>query len=102
MDRDTYARSPVTPEEHVAFLHCWVCRNLLCTPAVQVTREYLQIAVSLASGPLLSLAPCVLDHIYRGLCEMSRFKDNKGGPLWVQQMWLLDSFPELITAAHKS
>ena len=62
---------PVTPEEHVAFLHCWVCRNLLCTSAVQVTREYLQIAVSLASGRLLPLAPCVLGHIYRGLYEMS-------------------------------
>ncbi|KAF8389670.1 hypothetical protein HHK36_024189 [Tetracentron sinense] len=43
----------------------WICRFLFCTSSGQMTKEYSQIAIALAFGRQLALAPAVLNQLYR-------------------------------------
>lgn len=55
--------------EKIAFYLFWVCKFLLDVPGFKITRKYLPLAVCLAQGKIMALAPLFLrlftnDYIY--------------------------------------
>ncbi|KAJ4844387.1 hypothetical protein Tsubulata_002339 [Turnera subulata] len=76
------------------FLFCSRCRE--CTLRfVPLVRQLLEMSQPVALGPL------VLAAIYRGLFELTQETPGKlqrlaSGPLWLVQIWLVASLPELV------
>ncbi|KAL6205192.1 hypothetical protein ACLB2K_022454 [Fragaria x ananassa] len=86
----------VTDEEHVAFLHYWLCRYLLCSPSFKIIKANLPLAVALSRGESYALGPVVLAYLYRGINDLLHSQLNTtGGPLWILQLWLHAYFPEM-------
>ncbi|KAK4715256.1 hypothetical protein R3W88_013594 [Solanum pinnatisectum] len=59
-------REDITEEEHLAFLNMWLCKFVFCIGSSMVAKEYNNLAIALASGRKVSLAPFILSHLYRG------------------------------------
>ncbi|GJS31739.1 aminotransferase-like mobile domain-containing protein [Tanacetum coccineum] len=90
--------------EHEAFLALWLSRYVFPSSNDVVVRNVCHIAVSLARGNRLALAPAVLASIYRDL----GFLRNKIGvdhsdetnvvvwaPFQLLQVWILERFPKI-------
>ncbi|XP_059636069.1 uncharacterized protein LOC132278285 [Cornus florida] len=86
----------VDEQEHIGFLLLWLCRYLLCAPAIQITKDLTQLAIALLKGKPMALAPFLLASLYRGLSDLitSNFSRSEG-PFWLYQFWLHAYFPEL-------
>ncbi|XP_058218941.1 uncharacterized protein LOC131329670 isoform X2 [Rhododendron vialii] len=98
---DTYfmPRASATPSlnEKIAFYLFWICRFLLAVPGFRVTKEYLNLAICLAQGKKLALAPFVLGTLYKGMFTFvdKKIADSCGGPFWIFQAWLYAYFPQI-------
>ncbi|XP_059637842.1 uncharacterized protein LOC132279816 [Cornus florida] len=87
---------PVTLTEHIAFLIYWLNKCMFRGPAGAITKDFTQVAIALASGQKLALAPLVLSHLYRAIHDFIAVNFATGaGPLWLLQFWLQAYFPEL-------
>ncbi|XP_059650274.1 uncharacterized protein LOC132296045 [Cornus florida] len=86
----------VDKQEHIGFLLLWLCRHLLCAPAIQITKDLTQLAIALSKCKAMALAPFLLVSLYRGISDLivSNFS-RSGGPFWLYQFWLHAYFPEL-------
>lgn len=88
-------REDVTEEEHLAFLNMWLCKFVFCIGSRIVAEEYDRLAIALASGRKVALAPFILSHLYRGCRSVvTRGFSNAGGPFWILQLWLQSYFPQ--------
>ncbi|CAL5328053.1 unnamed protein product [Camellia sinensis] len=86
----------VTEDEHVRFLVMWLNKFLFCNASHKITKDYTGLAISLAAGRKLALAPLVLSHLYRVLAEfLNRKFLNTDGPFWLLHLWLQAYFPEI-------
>ncbi|KAM1757733.1 hypothetical protein ACFX11_006953 [Malus domestica] len=93
----------VTDEEHVAFLHYWLCRYLLCSRSFKIVTSNLPLAVALSRGEPYALGPLVLAYLYRGIKDLLDSElGAAGGPIWILQLWLHTYFPKELeaTASH--
>lgn len=83
--------------EKISFYLFWICKFLLAIPGLRVTREYINLAVCLAQGKKLALAPLVLGTLYKGMFTFvdKKVSDACGGPLWIFQAWLYAYFPQI-------
>lgn len=88
-------KGDVTENEHISFLIMWLCKYVFCNGSGRVTKECSELAIALAEGRKLALAPFVLSHLYRGCRDLvlRRF-GCAGGPFWILQLWLQSYFPE--------
>ncbi|XP_071907005.1 uncharacterized protein [Coffea arabica] len=88
--------SPVTDEEHLAFLVYWLNKIIFCSPDNKISKELQKVAFALHAGISVNIPVLVLSHLYRGIYELisKQFK-AAGGPLWILQLWLKSYFPEL-------
>ena len=90
-------KGEVTDDEHVAFLIYWLDKLIFCNSLVVITKEHtnLALALALAEGKPIPLAPIVWSLLVRGLHDyfLSNFRSNPSGPLWLIQLWLLSYFP---------
>ncbi|XP_059306582.1 uncharacterized protein LOC132058031 [Lycium ferocissimum] len=88
-------KKDVTEDEHIFFLIMWLCKYVFCNGSLRVTKECSQLAVALASGRKLALAPFELSHLYRGCRDLvTREFGRSRGPFWILQLWLQSYFPE--------
>ena len=89
--------------EHIAFLALWLSRFvLLAPPARTIGHHVISIAVRLARGARISLAPAVLASLYRDLRKMKDYLgiDRKPdtpplivwAPLHILQLWIWERF----------
>ncbi|KAK4716015.1 hypothetical protein R3W88_014353 [Solanum pinnatisectum] len=63
--------------------------------SLRVTMEYSKLAIALAWGRKIALAPFVLSHLYRGCRNLvTREFGTAGGPFWILQLWLQFYFLE--------
>ncbi|XP_028083050.1 uncharacterized protein LOC114284348 isoform X3 [Camellia sinensis] len=86
----------VTEDEHVRFLVMWLNKFLFCNASHKITKDYTELAIALAAGRKLALAPLVLFHLYRVLAEfLNRKFLNTDGPFWLLHLWLQAYFPEI-------
>ncbi|KAB2606390.1 hypothetical protein D8674_006107 [Pyrus ussuriensis x Pyrus communis] len=86
----------VTDEEHVAFLHYWLCRYLLCSRSFKIVTSNLPLAVALSRGEPYALGPLVLAYLYRGIKDLLDSElGASGGPIWILQLWLHTYFPKV-------
>ncbi|KAM1342618.1 hypothetical protein ACFX2F_006922 [Malus domestica] len=86
----------VTDEEHVAFLHYWLCRYLLCSRSFKIVTSNLPLAVALSRGEPYALGPLVLAYLYRGIKDLLDSElGAAGGPIWILQLWLHTYFPKV-------
>ncbi|KAI3753901.1 hypothetical protein L2E82_25966 [Cichorium intybus] len=89
--------------EHEAFLVLWLSRFVFPSSYTTVVRNVFPIAVHLARGIRLALAPAVLASIYRDLsmlkAELTEHKDDTSitiwAPLQLVQIWIWERFPKL-------
>jgi hypothetical protein len=95
--------------EHGTFLSTWLSRFVLPSPPFSVVprEEVIPIAVRLACGQSVALAPAVLASIYRDLSALKRHlvRANKkpatappplvSAPMHIVQLWVWERFPEL-------
>ncbi|KAL6637606.1 hypothetical protein ACP70R_025178 [Stipagrostis hirtigluma subsp. patula] len=92
--------------EHGAFLSMWLSRFVLSAHPSDVVRpETFPIAVRLARGQSVALAPAALASIYHDLTALKRHLDlckkNKeppfvvSAPMHILQLWVWERFPEL-------
>lgn len=89
--------------EHIAFLSLWLSRFVLVEANGKAIRESVfQVAVRLALGTRIALAPAVLASIYRDLGLVKEHLNNKSAgllavwsPMNIVQMWLWERFPAL-------
>ncbi|XP_018632117.2 uncharacterized protein [Nicotiana tomentosiformis] len=85
----------VTEEEHISFLVMWLCRYLFCNSSITMVEQCTKLALALAMGKKLALAPIVLSNLYHGCNDIITSKfDNATGPFWILQLWLQSYFPE--------
>ncbi|KAH0753625.1 hypothetical protein KY290_023895 [Solanum tuberosum] len=88
-------REDVTEEEHLVFLNMWLCKFVFCIGSSMVAKEYNNLAIALASGRKVALAPFILSHLYRGCRSLvTRGFAPAGGPFWILQLWLQSYFPQ--------
>lgn len=85
----------VTEEEHISFLVMWLCKYLFCNSSISIIEQCTKLALALAKGRKLALAPFVLSNLYHGCNDIvtSRFDDSRC-PFWILQLWLQAYFPE--------
>ncbi|CAN6323443.1 unnamed protein product [Urochloa humidicola] len=90
--------------EHGAFLSVWLSRFVLPSQQTVVQAATFPIAVRLARGESVALAPAALAGIYRDLSALNRRlgvskrKDLPFGvssPMHILQLWVWERFPEL-------
>ncbi|XP_034570541.1 uncharacterized protein [Setaria viridis] len=92
-------------EEHGAFLSMWLSRFVLPSPPLDVVQSAtFPIAVRLARGQSVALAPAALASIYSDLSALKRRlglhkrKEPPFGvsaPMQILQLWVWERFPEL-------
>lgn len=98
--------------EHIAFLSLWLSRFVFCShPEKTVKQNVFSIAIRLARGVRVALAPAVLAVIYRDLRELKDYMVYSGGrkdiplvlwaPLEILQLWVWERFPALRPEAEK-
>ncbi|KAH0672562.1 hypothetical protein KY290_024790 [Solanum tuberosum] len=76
-------REDKTEEEQFAFLNMLLCKFVFCNGSSRVTMEYNKLAIVLASGKKVALAPFILSHIYRGCRSLvTQGFGTTGGPFW--------------------
>ncbi|CAN4117222.1 unnamed protein product [Withania somnifera] len=86
---------PVTEEEHISFLVMWLCRYLFCDSSITMIEQCTKLALALAKGKKLALAPFVLSNLYHSCTNIVRGEfDDARGPFWILQLWLQAYFPE--------
>ena len=77
--------NPSINNEHIVILLLWLCRNIFCVLASNMTLQFIDIAKSLATGKPVSLGPMVLAHLYRAIALISadpkEMNPNVPGPL---------------------
>ncbi|KAI3753900.1 hypothetical protein L2E82_25965 [Cichorium intybus] len=89
--------------EHEAFLALWLSRFVFPSSYSTVVRNVFPIAVHLARGIRLALAPAVLASIYRDLSLLKAKINNHNdetsvtiwAPLQLLQIWIWERFPKL-------
>ncbi|GAV84721.1 PMD domain-containing protein [Cephalotus follicularis] len=86
---------PVSDQEHCSFLLIFLSKFPFCIPALQVSRELIPLAVTLASSRKLALAPFALSYLYYD-CKNATINlfQRTGGPFWIFQLWIYHYFPE--------
>ncbi len=98
----------VSKTEHVAFLWYWLCYSIFCTRSQDMDRNFLPIALALASGQKLALGPYFLDFLYWEMLEAIKptpyneshlVIDSGCGVLWFLQLCLQFYFPSLLRRA---
>lgn len=96
-------REDITEDELISFLILWLYKYVFCHASARVTKEWSQLAIALAEGRKLALAPFVLSHLYRGCRDLviKRF-GHAGGPFWILQLWLQSYFPEYEPSTYDS
>lgn len=86
---------PVTEEEHISFLVMWLCKYFFCNSSIIMFDQYTKLALALAKGRKLALAPLVMSNLYHGCRDIVTGKfDYARGPFWILQLWLQAYFPE--------
>ncbi|KAM3341323.1 hypothetical protein P3S68_028958 [Capsicum galapagoense] len=86
---------PVTEEEHICFLVMWLCRYFFCNSSITMIEQCTKLAVALAKGKKLALAPFVLSNLYRCCTDIvTGGFDDARGPFLILQFWLQTYFPE--------
>ena len=95
--------SPVTDQEHVAFLFYWLCKFAFCSKSLKLPKSYIPVALAIHKGQRFSLGRCLLATLYSGLND-AYVKLKKGGelrnfygPLWLLQLWLNAVFAKRMT-----
>ncbi|KAF3966047.1 hypothetical protein CMV_009816 [Castanea mollissima] len=99
--------------EHEAFLACWLSRYVFITTRDSISKHLFPIAIQLARGTRIALAPAVLASIYRDLSSFKEkmiassklvpCKDDEDGvlqlsifsPFHLVQIWAWERFLEL-------
>ncbi|GKU89539.1 hypothetical protein SLEP1_g3665 [Rubroshorea leprosula] len=82
--------------EHTAFLLTLICKFIVCVAGKGPTKEYITLALALAHGRHLALAPFLLASLYRSCYDATVYPFSLcGGPLWLLQLWLYCYFPTL-------
>ncbi|XP_058217534.1 uncharacterized protein LOC131328633 [Rhododendron vialii] len=90
--------------EHEAFLVLWLSRHVFPYALNLISKNVLNIAIHLARGTRIALAPAVLSWLYRDLrllknAIFSKKKRNAGLNLWAPlqmvQVWAWERFPTL-------
>ncbi|GJN36859.1 hypothetical protein PR202_gb25758 [Eleusine coracana subsp. coracana] len=90
--------------EHGAFLSMWLSLFVFAAPPFNVVRrEVFPLAVRLARGQSVALAPAALASIYNDLSGLKRhFTSDKedelfgvSAPMHILQLWIWEHFPEL-------
>nr|POE68139.1 serine/threonine-protein phosphatase 7 long form like [Quercus suber] len=99
--------------EHEAFLACWLSRYVFITTSDSISKHLFPIAIQLARGTRIALAPAVLASIYRDLslfkekmiasAKLVPCKDDEDGvlqltifsPFHLVQIWAWERFLEL-------
>ncbi|RYR25973.1 hypothetical protein Ahy_B02g060044 [Arachis hypogaea] len=81
--------SPITDDEHVAFLFYWLNAIVFCSRS----KLFLFLAALLHEGNNLNLAKLILGHIFEELgqfvnCLRKNYLISTGGLLWLLQLWL--------------
>ncbi|KAL6878248.1 hypothetical protein ACP4OV_012418 [Aristida adscensionis] len=93
-----------TPElvEHGAFLSMWLSRFVFSAPLNVVRSETFPIAIRLARGQSVALAPAALASIYNDLTALKGHLRKKkepaftiSSPLHILQLWVWEHFPKL-------
>ncbi|XP_021606233.2 uncharacterized protein LOC110610563 [Manihot esculenta] len=91
-----------TEIEHVAFLALWLSRYVFpSSPRDTLRKEVFPIAIRLAIGKKMALAPAVLASLYRNLSLLreqaaaSQEAVIVSGPLQLLQLWAFEHFPLL-------
>lgn len=88
-------------QEHAAFLALWLSRYVFpAPPHGSVGRRVFPLAVRLAGGARVALAPTVLARIYRDLRVLKQFAVGAGGvdtwgPFQLLQLWAWEHFESL-------
>lgn len=83
--------------EKIAFYLYWLNKYLMYVSGIKITKEYIHLAICLAQGKKLALAPFVLGTLYKGLWTFVQNKITNccGGPFWILQAWLYAYFPSI-------
>ncbi|KAF7140591.1 hypothetical protein RHSIM_Rhsim06G0151600 [Rhododendron simsii] len=90
--------------EHEAFLVLWLSRHVFPYALDLISKNVLNIAIHLARGTRIALAPAVLSWLYRDLrllknAIFSKKKRHAGlnlwGPMQMVQIWAWERFPTL-------
>ncbi|RYR07457.1 hypothetical protein Ahy_B05g074812 [Arachis hypogaea] len=94
--------TPVTDDEHVAFLFYWLNAIVFCSRSVQMSKFFLPLAALLHEENTLNLAKLLLGRIFEELGQFVHcLRDNclisVGGPLWLLQLWLNAIFEKYMT-----
>nr|CAB3499107.1 unnamed protein product [Digitaria exilis] len=99
------APAPDKEVEHRAFLSMWLSRFVLPSPPLDVVQPgTFPIAVRLARGQSVALAPAALASIYSDLSALKchlNLREKKeppfgvSAPMHILQLWLWEHFPEL-------
>ncbi|KAL2480066.1 PMD domain-containing protein [Abeliophyllum distichum] len=84
--------------DRVAFIHCCLCKFVICVPSIKPFIGYLPIFNEFAYGKLLNLGSFVLAGLYRDMATVqdqlcSSIFPTGGGPLWLAQLCLRAYFP---------
>ncbi|XP_039832843.1 uncharacterized protein LOC120693463 [Panicum virgatum] len=99
--------------EHGAFLSLWLSRFVLPSPPLDVVHpDTSPVAVRLAHGQSVALAPASLASIYSDLSAIKRrlgLRNNRepppfgvSAPMRILQLWVWERFPELRSKMEKS
>ena len=77
------SKGEVTDDKHVAFLIYWLNKFVFYNSSVAITKEHTSLALALAKGKPIALAPIIWSLLVRGLHDyvLSNFTSNLSGPL---------------------
>ncbi|RYR27859.1 hypothetical protein Ahy_B01g051923 [Arachis hypogaea] len=84
--------TPVTDDEHVAFLFYWLNATVFCSRSVQMTKFFLPLAALLHEGHTLNLAKLLLAHVFEELdfynenLNFTPFLRRNCGPAWLDHL----------------
>ncbi|RYR38960.1 hypothetical protein Ahy_A09g044320 [Arachis hypogaea] len=85
--------TPITDDEHVAFLFYWLNAIDFYSRSVQMQKLFLPLVTLLHEGNNLNLAKLLLGHLFEELgqfvnCLRNNYLISTGGPLWLLELWL--------------
>lgn len=89
MDKFAKSEGAVYPDEHVAFLLCWLSRDIFCTPTLLVSSEFLNIAYMLSHGLDVGLGRIVLAVLYRSLTDAHTSFSNAHLDPFFASLWMV-------------
>lgn len=79
--------------DFLAFLLFWLSKYVFCVQSGGVVKELAKLAIILANGQKVNMAPLVLASLYRGLKTLT-YQTSDGspisghGPLWILKLWI--------------